>query len=235
MIYPAVLTFTAVGVVIFLLTFVVPRLTIIFEKNKDTLPGSTKLLMALTDFLMHNGVALIIGIVLAFFGYKAYVATAPGAYMRDKILLNMPMVGPIIRKGVVSRYARVLGTLVYGGVPILEAIKLAGLASGNKVFNVTSNTVMDDVREGVPIATAMKDTGVFPPVLTHMIAIGEETGELDKMLTRVSDSLDFEVEQGLRRVTSALEPMIVLVMGGFVAFVVLAVMLPIFEAQNLVK
>lgn len=235
LVYPAVLTLTAVGVVIFLLTFVVPRLSIVFNGLGDNLPVTTKILLATTGFLTQNGVAITIGLVVAFFAYRAWVATSAGAYTRDKILMNLPMGGPIVKKAVVSRYARVLGTLVNGGVPILQALDLAGMASGNRVFGDTSDAVLQDVKEGVAIATAMKDTGVFPPVLTHMVAIGEETGDLPKMLIRVSDSLDFEVEQGLRRLTSALEPVIVLVMGAIVMFVVLSVLLPIFEAQSLVK
>jgi len=143
--------------------------------------------------------------------------------------------GPIAKKSIVSRYARILATLVHGGVPILDSLRLAGLAAGNRVFQISSEQVELDVRDGRPVAQAMRDTGVFPPVLTHMVAIGEETGNLPRMLIRVADSLDFETEQGLRRLTSLVEPIIVLAMGGFVAFVVLSVLLPIFQAQDLVK
>lgn len=235
LVYPAVLTFVSIGIVIFMLTFVVPRLSIVFEGQGDDLFPPTKLLLATTNFLVNNAVAIVVSIVVAAIAYRAWIATPAGAYAKDKFLMNMPLGGPIVRKSVVSRYARVLGTLVYGGVPILDALKLAGLASGNKVFSQTSDIVQNDVREGIPIATSMKDTGVFPPVLTHMVAIGEETGDLPKMLTRVSESLDFEVEQGLRRLTSALEPLIVLVMGTFVAFVVISILIPIFEAQQVAQ
>ena len=149
--------------------------------------------------------------------------------------MHTPLVGKVLLKAVVSRFARVLGTLVYGGVPILEAIQIAGMSAGNRVFKVTSMRVANEVREGRAIAAAMRDAGSFPPVLTHMVAIGEETGDLPKMLGRVSDSLDFEVDNGMRRLTALVEPVIVLMMGLFVGFVVLSVMLPIFQAQNLVK
>lgn len=235
LIYPGVLTATAVFVVIFLLTFVVPRLQSVFEGLGDELPLPTKLLLATTGFLTSNGLFIAIGVVVGVFLFRAWARSSTGAVAKDRFLMNAPMFGPIVKKAVVSRYARVLSTLVHGGVPILDALNLAGLASGNKVFETTSDQVENDVREGRPIAAAMKDAGAFPPVLTHMVAIGEETGDLPKMLSRVADSLDFEVEQGLRRLTAMLEPIIVLVMGGFVAFVVLSVMLPIFQAQSLVK
>lgn len=154
---------------------------------------------------------------------------------RDKFFMSLPAAGPVITKAIVSRFARVLGTLVYGGVPILEALQIAGMSAGNRLFKVTSEKVAQDVREGRPIAEAMRDSGGFPPVLVHMVAIGEETGDLPKMLGRVSDSLDFEVDNGMRRLTALVEPTILLTMGVFVGFVVLSVVLPIFQAQDLVK
>lgn len=235
LIYPAVLSGVAVIVVIFLLTFVVPRLSSVFAGMGENLPTTTKILLATTGFITGNAIPLIIAIVVGTVFLRGYIATPVGALAKDRLLLNLPMGGVLIKKGVISRYARVLGTLVNGGVPILEALELAGKAAGNRVFSEVSNDVVEAVKEGTPIAQAMNNTGEFPPVLTHMVAIGEETGDLPKMLTRVSNSLDFEVEQGLRRLTSALEPVIVLVMGAFVAFVVLSVMLPIFQAQDLVK
>jgi general secretion pathway protein F/type IV pilus assembly protein PilC len=150
-------------------------------------------------------------------------------------MLKIPLIGKIIQKATVSRFARVLGTLVFGGVQILDALELAGVAAGNRVFRRSAIEVRDAVREGRPIAEAMRDARAFPAVLTHMVAVGEETGDLPKMLTRVSDALDFEVDNGLRRATSMVEPMIVLFMGVFVGFVVLAILVPILNSATLVK
>lgn len=235
LIYPGVLSFTAIFVVVFLLTFVVPRLSGVFKDLGNDLPMSTQILLASTDLLTKNWYVVIGGIIGLIIAYRAYSATDAGAMARDRAFLHMPMIGPVVRKATVSRFARVLGTLVYGGVPILEALQLAGLASGNRVFRQSADVVETEVREGRAIAEAMRDAGSFPPVLTHMVAIGEETGDLPKMLGRVSDSLDFEVDNGLRRLTSLVEPAIVLGMGTFVGFVVLSVLLPIFQAQELVK
>ena len=167
--------------------------------------------------------------------YRAWVSTELGAYTRDAALLRLPMFGPVTRKATVSRFARVLATLLFGGVPVLDAIRLAGLSAGNRVLLAASNRVADGVRDGRPVAAAMTESGAFPPVLTHMIAIGEETGDLPKMLNRVANALDFEVDNGLRRLTSLVEPLIVLGMGSLVGFVVLSVLLPIFQAQELIK
>lgn len=235
LIYPGVLSATALGVVVFLLTFVVPRLSGVFADLGDDLPATTKILLAVTGFLTSNGLPIIGGLIGSFLLYKAWVATEQGRLARDRALLVLPLAGVIIKKAIVSRYARVLGTLVYGGVPILEALRLSGMASGNIVFGQSSAQVEEEVREGRPIAEALRNSGAFPPVLTHMVAVGEETGDLPKMLTRVSDSLDFEVDNGMRKLTAFAEPLIVLVMGVIVGFVVLSVLLPIYSAQDVVK
>ena len=235
LVYPAILFGTAVFVIIFLLTFVVPRMSGIFKSMGDNLPVTTKILLAVTGFLTGNGLLIggtLVGLVVA---YKLWTATDAGALGRDRFLLQAPVLGAVIRKATVSRFARVLGTLVYGGVPILQALEIAGMAAGNRVFRKSAIIVENDVREGRPIAEAMRDAGAFPPVLTHMIAVGEETGDLPKMLTRVSDSLDFEVDNGMRRLTAMVEPLIVLTMGTFVGFVVISVLLPIFTANETVK
>jgi type II secretory pathway component PulF len=235
LIYPAILLVVALGVVFFILTFVIPKLSGTFAAQGDNLPSTTKLLLDMSDFLQKDWMIIvgsIAGIVIA---YRLWVATPSGAYTRDGILLRLPVVGKIAVKGTVSRFARVLGTLLFGGVAILDAIELSGIASGNRVFQKSSEQVRSDVREGKPIAVAMRDAGAFPPVLTHMVAVGEETGDLPHMLKRVSDSLDFEVDNGLRRATALVEPIIIIVMGGFVAFVVISVLLPILNSSSAVK
>lgn len=235
LIYPAILAATAVMVIIFLLTFVVPKLAGVFDTLGSDLPIYTRILLGVTGFMTQNYMVLIGGLVAIVVGYQFWVRTEAGSYLRDRFFITSPIIGKVWQKAVLSRYARVLGTLVYGGVPILEALSISGLAAGNKVFQKVSDEVATDVSAGRSIAEAMRDAGDFPPVLVHMVAIGEETGDLPKMLGRVSDSLDFEVDTGMRRLTALVEPIIVLVMGTFVGFVVLSVMLPIYQAQNAVK
>ncbi|MEI7576716.1 MAG: type II secretion system F family protein [Armatimonadota bacterium] len=235
MVYPSILGGTAIMVVIFILTFVIPKLSDTFAAQGDKLPTPTKILMASGAFISTNWLIIVGGIIGAVVLYRLWTATEAGAEIRDRILLKIPLIGKIIQKATVSRFARVLGTLVFGGVQILDALELAGIAAGNRVFRRSAVEVRDAVREGRPIAEAMRDTQAFPAVLTHMVAVGEETGDLPKMLTRVSDALDFEVDNGLRRATSMVEPMIVLFMGVFVGFVVLAILVPILNSATLVK
>jgi type II secretory pathway component PulF len=235
LVYPCVLMTAAIFVIIFLLTFVVPRMSDIFNDLGNDLPVTTKILLATTGFITRNWILILISIASAVLILRAWLATPGGAEARDRVLLEAPIIGPVVTKATISRFARVLGTLVFGGVSILEALQIAGLSAGNRVFLKSAQLVEEEVRAGRPIAEAMHEAGAFPPVLTHMVAIGEETGDLPKMLGRVSDSLDFEVDTGMRRLVSLIEPIIVLCMGAFVGFVVLSVLLPIFQAQELVK
>ena len=235
LIYPSILAFTAVFVVVFILTYVIPKLQDTFSAQGDNLPGSTKLLLKISAFISNDYLVILGSIVGVVVAYRLWTATESGAYTRDGLILRFPVIGKIALKRAVSRFSRVLGTLVFGGVAILDAIELAGTATGNRVFKKSSEQVRNDVREGKAIAESMRDSGAFPPVLTHMVAIGEETGNLPHMLGRVSDSLDFEVDNGLRRATALVEPIIVLVMGGFVAFVVISILLPIMTAAQNVK
>jgi type II secretory pathway component PulF len=235
LVYPALLVCIAVGVVVFVLTFILPKLSGTFQSMGDKLPITTKMLLSASDGLTHNWIAILLTIVVVVAGLRAWFSTPAGAEQKDRLMLTMPLVGRVIEKSVVSRFARILGTLVFGGVPILDALEIAGLSANNLIFLKSARLVEEEVRAGRPIAEAMRNAGAFPPVLTHMVAVGEETGNLPKMLGRVSDSLDFEVDVSLRRIVSLIEPAMILFMGCLVGFVVLSVLLPIFQSQDAIK
>lgn len=163
LIYPAILGLTAIFVVVFLLTFVVPRLSGVFAGMGDDLPGSTKLLLASTDLLTKQWYIVVGGIIFAIIGYRMWTSTENGRVQRDALILRMPVLGPVIKKATVSRFARVLSTLLFGGVPILQALEISGLAAGNRVFLLSAQQVEHEVREGVAVAQAMRDAGAFPP------------------------------------------------------------------------
>lgn len=235
LIYPSILLVTAVGVVIFIVGFVVPRLSSVFNQLGSNLPLPTTILLTTSAFITNNALAILIVTAGAIGLYRAWVKTVQGATMRDAFLLRMPILGKVISRAIVSRYARVLGTLLYGGVPILESLQIAGAASGNRVFETSSRNVQQQVREGRRVSDAMQESGAFSSILVQMVAVGEETGDLPGMLTQVSETLDFEVENGMQKLTALVEPLIVLTMGAFVGLVVLSVILPIYQAQELVK
>ncbi|AIE85982.1 type II secretion system F family protein [Fimbriimonas ginsengisoli] len=235
LVYPAILSVTAIMVVSIMMLFVVPRLSGVFKGLGDDLPMSTRLLLSSSGFIMDHWIGILVSIGGAIALYKAWVATEPGALVRDRWLLHMPIAGKVISKAVVSRYARVLGTLVFGGVPILESLRIAGAAAGNRVFEKSSQKVQEDVREGRRLAESMKETGAFSSIMVQMVSVGEEIGDLPSMLNRVSETLDFEVDNGMTKLMTFVEPIIVLVMGTFVGFVVLSILIPVYQAQELVK
>jgi type IV pilus assembly protein PilC len=235
LVYPCILGATAIMVISFMMFFVVPKLSGVFDKLGNDLPISTVILMNTSGFVFRNFLPIVIFFAILIGVYKAFVSTQEGQIARDRALMNLPLAGKIISKAVVSRYARVLGTLMYGGVPILESLRIAGAASGNRVFEVSSKLVQNEVREGRRLGEAMKETGAFTSILVQMVTVGEETGDLPEMLGRVAETLDFEVDTALQKLMTMLEPFIVLVMGLFVGFVVLSILLPVYQAQDLIK
>jgi type II secretion system protein F len=233
--YPSVLISVAVLAVTFLLTFVIPRLQDVFRDLGADLPLPTQMLLGLSAGLMRYwwaiGGAIAGGVLL----FRAWVRSDGGRHIYDGFRLSAPLFGVLATKLVMARFVRTLGTLLAGGVPILEALAIAATAVGNAVASDRIGSVLDAVRQGETLAAALETTGGFLPLVVHMTAVGEETGRLPKMLIRTSDTLDMEVDNAMRRLTSLVEPLVVLLMGGFVGFVVLSILLPIFQANTIVK
>jgi type II secretion system protein F len=233
--YPGVILTVSLLAVFFLLTVVVPKLSHVFKDMGDALPTPTVILLAVTGFLSHYWYTVILGVAGIALGFRMFLSTAAGKKQFDSITMKLPIVGPLVTKVVVSRFARAFGTLMSGGVPLLESLDIAGDACGNIAFNDNVSNLIESAKQGENLADGMKKAGRFPPILIHMTAVGEETGDLPRMLGRVSNSMDFEVDAAMRRMTTMLEPMIVLGVGGFVGFVVLSILLPIFSANTAVK
>jgi len=235
MVYPAVLLVIAVSTLIFLLTFVVPRLSSVFEDLGAQLPLPTRLLLFVTHLLTTWWWAIVAVLVGLWLAYGVYRRTEAGAYQVDLWTLRMAVMGKVWRKVVVARFARALGTLVAGGVPILEALHIAGQAAANRMYVRAAEELEERVKSGETISVAMRESGHFPPVLIHMTAVGEETGDLARVLLRVAETLDGEAETAMKRLTTLIEPAIVLLMGGFVGFIVLSILLPVFQANTIVQ
>lgn len=235
MVYPAVLITVALSTLVFLLTFVVPRLSGVFTDLGAELPLPTRILLAVTGALTSGWWAILGAAVLLGLGFRAYRQTEAGAYQLDRLMLRLAIIGKVWRKVVVARFARALGTLVAGGVPILQALQVAGQAAANRTFVRAAGELEERVKGGETISLAMRATGQFPPVLIHMTAVGEETGDLPRVLLRVAETLDGESELAMKRLTTLIEPLIVVFMGAFIGFVVLAILLPVFEASSIVK
>ncbi len=233
LLYPALLTFVALAAVIFLLTFVVPKLSQVFRDFQTALPLPTLLLMSLGDAVKQGWwivlVALAAGVVAAW-----YVGRRRGENLWEKWLRALPPARKLLDRIVAARFSRTLGTLLSGGVPILESLEIAGSGAGGSHVARAIESAREQVREGVPLAAALSRVGGFLPVLVHVSAVGEETGKLPDLMLRLADSLDFEVDTALRRLLSLLEPAIILIMGGVVGFIVLAILLPIFSLGSVI-
>jgi type II secretion system protein F len=232
--YPAVIITVAVGAVIFMVTFLVPRLSVVFADLGQALPAPTRLLLAIAHAAPSIGPWLAGGLALAYLGVRKAASTRSGGTLIDGALLRLPLLGRLVTNATIARFARTLGTLLVGGVPMLSALEIAAATSANRVVGAQAEIVQQRAREGESLSHAMAQFHTFPAALVHMAAVGEETGNLPAMLTRYADAADFQFDQAMRRLTSLLEPAIILVMGGIVAFIVLSVLLPVFEIYSAV-
>jgi len=226
-IYPAVVIFIAVAVVLAIMTFIVPKFEEVFKSVKVSMPGITVMLMSISGFI--KGYWFVI-LGLPFVGWvaaKFWGRTKGGRLAIDRVKLNMPLVGGIIRKSVCGRFCRTLGTLLQSGVPILEALNIVKGATGNEVISNAITTVHDSIREGESIAEPLANCGVFDDIVINMIDVGEETGELDKMLVKVADNYDAEVDAAVGALMSVLEPVLIVGLGFTVGFIVVALFLPL--------
>ena len=233
--YPLVLIGVAVLAVTFLLVFVIPMLSGVFKDLGSELPITTVILLATSNFLKNYWYIVIMAIGGMVMGFRTWIRTASGQASFDRFRMKMPLFGVLNQKIVAARLVRTLGTLLGGGVPILESMEIAASALGNVVATEALLAARAGVRQGETLHESMEKTGTFLPIVMHMTAVGEETGRLPNMLIRTSDTLDFEVDNTMRRLTSLMEPLVVLLMGGFVGFIVLSILLPIFKASTLAK
>ncbi len=230
--YPVVMLVMAVGVTIFLLTWVLPQFTPIFTSRGMDLPKATVILMAISETLIGHWYWWLAGLVAAIAGLIYGKRTPQGQEIWDGIKINTPIIGPAVRKVILSRSIRTLGVMVEGGVSMLDAIRLAADVSGNIHYERVWLRVLEQVTAGNEIHTALEDCSLFPPTLRQMIASGEETGKLDQVLSQVSTFYDQQVEIALKTATSVLEPLMIAIMGVVVGGIGMALLLPIFSLSR---
>jgi type IV pilus assembly protein PilC len=228
-IYPAVVITIAVAVVLAIMTFIVPKFEEVFRQVKVPMPGLTLMLMSISNFIKSPiGLGCILGLpFILLIIVKVWGRTKSGRLTLDRIKLNAPLIGPIIKKSVISRFCRTLGTLLQSGVPILEALAIVKNATGNEVVSNAIATVHDSIREGESIAEPLAACGVFDDIVINMIDVGEETGELDKMLLKIADNYDAEVDAAVSALMSVMEPILIVGLGFTVGFIVVALFLPL--------
>jgi type IV pilus assembly protein PilC len=227
--YPLVMVVAGTGAVVVLMTVVMPKILKIYSDLNQTLPVTTQFLILLSDSLRNYWYMFIGTIIALVFAFRRTVATAEGKRALDALVIRIPVLGPMIVKKEIANFARTLGSLLHNGVSILSALEIT-------IEVLTNRTVQDEVAQiplnvtqGEGIAAPLRKSKVFPPVVVNMMAIGEETGRLDDVLMKIARSFDTEVDRGMKTLTSLLEPMVILVMGVVVGFIVISMLLPIFS------
>jgi general secretion pathway protein F len=232
LIYPIFMFFIGSGVLFFMMTYIIPKIAKIFEESRKALPLITIVLIRFSSFLIHNLFALFLLFVgLVFIVYRLG-KTERGNALLDRLILKLPIFGKIIRMVIISRFTRTLGTLLGSGIPLLDALEIGEAVLGNSVYIETLKRVRENIREGSSLAGPLRESGVFPPLMTRMITVGEQTGELEEMLSKIANIYDLQIETSVSTLTSLLEPVMILAIGAVIAFIVFAILLPIFDLTS---
>ncbi|HBI22646.1 MAG TPA: type II secretion system protein GspF [Nitrospiraceae bacterium] len=235
MTYPVMMLFIGLGVMVFLFTFVIPQVTRVFEDLGQALPLPTLVLISISNFFRFYWWVIIGVILILTFALAKYIKTPKGKVVYDRLILKAPLFGKIIKLIAISRFSRTLSTLLASGVPLIASMDIVKAVVNNSVLSKVLEDTKDRVREGEALSEPLKRSGMFPSMVIQMITVGERSGELERMLSKVSDAYDNEVDTTVAGLTSLLEPVMILVMGVIVLFVVLSILLPIFEMSQVVR
>jgi type IV pilus assembly protein PilC len=235
MIYPAVISVVAAIAIVVLLLFVIPTFESMFASFNQTLPLPTRIVIGMSAFLQGYWWALLAGSFFAVFGFRRWTATPKGRLAFDRFLLRLPILGNLARKSAVARFTRTLGTLLSSGVTILDGLEITARTSGNRVIHDAVMASRHSIAGGESIAEPLRKSGVFPPMVTQMINVGEETGDLDGMLSKVADFYDDEVDVAVEALLKAMEPAMIVVLGTVVGGMIVAMYLPIFGVINTIQ
>ena len=234
LIYPIVMVFLASGAVVFLMVQVVPKILELFEDWGQALPLPTVILLQTTNFLRSYGWVLLAGLVALLLGMIFYFKSERGGFVFDRLVLRVPIFGHLARIIATTRFSRTLGTLLASGIPLIKAMNIVKNIVNNRVIAKAIENSQEGIVEGQSIAAPLARSGVFPAMVIDMIAVGENSGQLEHMLIKVSDAYDNQIETTVSGLTSILEPFLIVIMGGIVLFIVLAVLLPVFEMNQMV-
>ncbi|AOT68183.1 type II secretion system F family protein [Geosporobacter ferrireducens] len=235
MVYPIILSIVSVTVVIFLLTFVMPTFIGMFQGSGVPLPLPTRILMKFSELLKNYWYLFLSGTIALIYGTKRYILTSAGRLQFDRLKLRLPVIGSLNQKIITARFARTLSTLMASGIPLLQAMENVANVVGNKVAADGIMKVREEVRRGAPLAPPVKRLGIFPPMVDNMIHIGEESGTLDDILEKTANFYDEEVEASLQKMITLFEPVMILVMGLVIGFIVIAMVLPMFDMLKTVQ
>ena len=233
MAYPIIMVIISTGILGILMTVVVPKVAHIFDDMRVALPLPTRILIFTSDTLQHYWYVFLVLMVSSAFGFYRYIHTPNGRAWWDRRVLKAPVMGKIVRMLAIARFSRTLSTLLKSGVPLLTSMDIVKAIITNTVLSDVIAESRDAIKEGESIAAPLKRSGEFPPMVYHMVAIGERSGQLEEMLLNVANAYDAQVETRMAALTSLLEPLMIVVLGGVVAFVVMAILLPILQMNTM--
>ncbi|MFZ5814984.1 MAG: type II secretion system F family protein [Bacillota bacterium] len=229
MVYPSIVMSVAVMVVIFLMTFVVPQFVQVYADMGSDLPGPTRLLIATSELIRTYWYLCLLGAAVGLFALRTWWSTPHGSMLRDRLVLKIPIAGMMVTKSNIARFGRTLGGLLASGVPILKALAVVQRTLGNRVIAAAVRDALEEVQQGQSLVVPLRRSGVFPPMVVEMLAVGEETGTMSEMLDKVADFYEEEVQRSAERLSASLEPLIIVFLAVTVGFVVISMMLPIFN------
>lgn len=232
--YPILMAVVSAGILFALLTFAVPQITRIFDETGQDLPIITQVLLAVSGFMQEYWWIIVLLLAIVGLLFRASIRTPTGRERYDRYVLRVPYAGTLLKKVALARFSRTLSTLLTSGITLLQALDIVKSVVNNTILTNAIGEARNSIREGHSIAPPLQRSGLFPSMLVHMIAVGERSGELEKMLAKAAEAYDNEVEMSVASLTSIMEPVMILFMGGIVLFIVLAILLPIFEMNQLV-
>ena len=229
MIYPILMACVSAGVMAILMVAVVPKITAIYQDTDKALPWNTQVLIFLSAVIGDYWYLFIVAVPLVGWGFRAWVRSASGRALWDRTVLHLPIVGALARQIAVGRFCRTFGTMLASGVPLLRSMEISREILGNTTLMKVIDKAREQISQGESIAATLRRSGEFPSIVTHMIAVGERAGQLEQMLMNVADAFDADTDTKLSRLTSLLEPLMIVVMGGTVAFIVFSILGPIMD------
>ncbi|MBI5596292.1 MAG: type II secretion system F family protein [Elusimicrobia bacterium] len=235
MMYPAIVLSICALVTVFLMVFVIPTFKTIFESFGKELPMPTQILIDISDVMKRYWYVIVGSPFAAKKAFERFYKTPAGQKMVDEKVLKAPVFGILLKKVAVAKFTRTLGTLIKSGVPIMQGLETVAATAGNKIIEEAVLTARESIREGGRLADPLKKSGIFPAMVTQMIGVGEETGALDQMLTKIADFYDQEVDTAVKGLTSMIEPLVIVVMGIIIGSIVVAMFLPMFQLGSMVE
>jgi type IV pilus assembly protein PilC len=235
MTYPTVVAVVAISATVFMLMFIIPTFAKMFSDFGGELPLPTKIVLGVSNFLRGQWYILLLVVGGAIFAFKRFHATEMGKEKIDRLALRVPVLGMVIRKAAIARFTRTLGTLISSGVPILAGLDITARTAGNKVVEKAIYATRESISQGETIAEPLRQCGVFPPMVTQMIGVGEQTGALDEMLDKIANFYDSEVDTAVEQLTSIIEPVMIVLMGVLVGGMLIAMYLPMFKLITVIS